>query len=386
MKKSTQIIHDPYEAPAGFKSPQPGVFKASTVYFENAQARRTLIEGQRIGYAYGLDGTPTTYTLEQRVAHLEGGTFCSLACSGLAAINMVNFGLLKSGDQLLLPDNVYEPSLETADGLFKDYGVTTSFYDPMQPQTLKDAMTDKAKLVWLEAPGSVTMEFPAFDELARIAREGGAYTALDTTWAAGLAFCAFDFGIDIALQALTKYPSGGGDVLMGSAVTRDERVHEQIQRARLLTGMGVSGNDAELVLRSLPTMNLRYHKQFEIAMQLARWCLGRSEFMAVLHPALEKSPGHESWKRLANQTGAGIFSVVFDSQYSLQQVERFIDALKLFKMGFSWGGSVSLVMSYNLPKLRKKPKWNGILVRFCIGLEDVEDLQEDLEQALAALV
>ena len=385
MKKSTQIIHDPYEAPAGFKAPQPGVFKASTVYFENAKARRTLIEGQRIGYAYGLDGTPTTYTLEQRIAHLEGGTYCALACSGLAAINMVNFALLKSGDQLLLPENVYEPSRETADDLFKDFGITTAFYDPMHPETLKSAMTEKTKLVWLEAPGSVTMEFPAFDELARIAREGGAYTALDTTWAAGLAFCGFDYGVDIVVQALTKYPSGGGDVLMGGVVTRDERINEFIIRARLLTGMGISGNDAELVLRSLPSMTLRYQKQFELAMGLAQWCIGRDEFMAVLHPALEKSPGHENWVRLANQIGAGIFSVVFDSRYNLEQVERFIDALKLFKIGFSWGGAVSLVMSYNLPKLRKAPKWDGILVRFCIGLEDVEDLQQDLAQALSTL-
>lgn len=385
MKKSTQIIHDPYVAPEGFQSTQPGVFKASTVYFKNAKARRELVEGQRVGYAYGLDGTPTTYTLEQRIAHLEGGEHCALACSGLAAINMVNFALLKTGDQLLLPENVYEPSLETADGLFKDYGVVTSFYDPMKPESLKAVMTDKAKLVWLEAPGSVTMEFPAFDALARIAREGGAYTALDTTWAAGLAFCGFDFDVDMVVQALTKYPSGGGDVLMGSVVTRNEEIHQMVVRARLLTGMGISANDAELVLRSLPTMSLRYHKQFELAMSLAQWCLGRDEFSAVLHPALERSPGHQDWVRLSNQTGAGIFSVVFDKRYTLEQVERFIDALKLFKMGFSWGGSVSLVMSYNLPKLRKDPKWDGILVRFCIGLEDAEDLQQDVEQALAFL-
>lgn len=394
MKKVTQLIHHSYKPPESFESPQPGIFKASTVYFPSAQAVRELTWLDKSSYTYGLHGTPTTFILEERIASLEGGRYCSLACSGLAAINLVNLALLKTGDQLLLPENVYEPSVEAADSLFKGFGVTTAYYDPMQPQTLKNAMTEKAKLVWLEAPGSVTMEFPALDELIKIARAGGAYTALDNTWSSGLAFCGFELGqdaqgqiigADIVMQALTKYPSGGGDVLMGSVVTRDAAIHRQIQKAHALIGMGVAANDVELVLRSLPTLALRYHKQFKQAFELAQWCQERDEFAAVLNPALQASPGHDEWLRLSHKTGAGIFSVVFDRRFSQAQIDRFVDALKLFKIGYSWGGPVSLVMAYDLPHMRKHPHWDGMLVRFCIGFEDVQDLKDDLAQALKVM-
>lgn len=394
MKKDTQLIHHAYKPPQAFESPQPGVFKASTVYFPNTQATRDQTWLDKSGYTYGLHGTPTTYILEERITSLEGGKYCSLACSGLAAINLVNLALLKTGDQLLLPENVYGPSIETSDALLKNFGVTTTFYDPMQPQTLKDAMTPRAKLVWLEAPGSVTMEFPALDELIKIARAGGAYTALDNTWSAGLAFCGFELGqdeqgqsigVDIVMQALTKYPSGGGDVLMGSVVTRDAAIHRLIQKMHALIGMGVSANDVELVLRSLPTIAVRYHKQFEQALELSQWCQKRNEFSAVLNPALEASPGHPEWLRLSDKTGAGIFSVVFDRRFSQAQVDRFVDALRCFRIGYSWGGPVSLVMPYNLPEMRKQPQWDGILVRFCIGFEDVQDLKDDLAQALQTM-
>lgn len=397
MKRATRIIHTPYRAPDDFAAPQAGVFKASTVFFPNAQAVRERTWMDRSSYTYGLHGTPTTYALEERIAHLEGGSYCVLTPSGLSAIAMVNLALLKSGDHMLLPDNVYGPSIEMAKGLLQDLGITFSVYNAMEPASLRSAITSQTKLIWLEAPGSVTMEFPALDELVQIARDAGIVTALDNTWAAGLAFCGFELGkdqqgqtlgADIVVQALTKYPSGGGDVLMGSVVTRDVNLHTRVQRAHMFMGIGVAGNDAELVLRSLSSMVLRYKAQYETGLCLAKWCQQRSEFSAVLFPPLPDSPGYEHWQRLSNGTGAGLFSVVFDARYTQQQIDRFIDALKFFKLGYSWGGPISLVMFYDLSDICSSKSAYlaaGTLVRFSVGLEAVEDLQSDIEQALQFL-
>lgn len=395
MKSDTGLIHDPYTPPKGFEAPMPGVFKASTVFFPNVKAMRERRWMDKSSYTYGLHGTPTTYALEERIAHLEGGRYCALTPSGLAAIALVDLALLHTGDHLLLPDNVYGPSRETAEGLLKKMGITYALYDPMQPASLRAALTPNTKLVWLEAPGSVTMEFPPLDELAQIAHEARALTALDNTWAAGLALCGFELGedthgnaigVDIVMQALTKYPSGGGDVLMGSVVTRDPSLHRMLQRAHMHMGIGVSGNDAETLLRSLPTLSLRYKAQFEQARSLAQWCEKRTEFSAVLYPALAKCPGYAHWKRLCGDCGAGLFSVILDERYALEQVDRFVDALRLFKIGYSWGGPISLVMPYDLRDMRDEPTYKGILVRFSLGFEAQEDLRDDLAQALAKLV
>src|SRR4051812_32827628 len=226
-KPVTDLIHHPYEPPAGFHAPQPGVFKASTVIFANVAAMRARDWKHKHGYTYGLHGTPTTFMLEERIAALEGGLQCLLVPSGLAAIANVGMALLKAGDEVLLPDNVYGPNRALAEGEFKGWGITYQLYDPMKPADLDARISAKTKLVWLEAPGSVTMEFPDLPQLVRICRRKGVTCGLDNTWGAGLAFQAFDLvpgenlGVDLSVHALTKYPSGGGDVLMGSIVTRD---------------------------------------------------------------------------------------------------------------------------------------------------------------------
>ena len=390
-KPVTDLIHHPYQPPAGFHAPQPGVYKASTVIFPNVAAMRARDWKHKNGYTYGLHGTPTTFTLEERIAALEGGLQCVLVPSGLAAIANVGMALLKSGDELLLPDNVYGPSRALADGEFRAWGITHQLYDPMKPGDLEARIGPKTKLVWLEAPGSVTMEFPPLVQLARICRDKGVIAALDNTWGAGLAFDGFAAGADIVVQALTKYPSGGGDILMGSIVTRDEKLHQQLKLTHMRLGFGIGGNDAEAVLRSLPSMAVRYRAQDAAGRQLARWFAGREEVGQVLHPALEGSPGHEHWRALCGDDGvaAGLFSVVFHERHAVRQVDAFCDALKLFKLGYSWGGPVSLVVPYDIPSMRSAAlgTWThkGVLVRFSVGLEDADDLQADLAQALAAL-
>jgi cysteine-S-conjugate beta-lyase len=396
MKKPiTELIHHPYVAPAGFTSPQPGVFKASTVIFPNVAALRSRDWKTKTGYTYGLHGTPTTFALEERIATLEGGLHCVLVPSGLAALATVAMSLLKTGDEVLIPDNGYGPNKALAEAELRAWGITHQIYDPMNPADLQARLTGATRLVWLEAPGSVTMEFPDLPELVRVCRAAGAVVALDNTWGAGLAFNPFELvdgvAVDISVHALTKYPSGGGDVLMGSIVTRDQALHQQIKLTHMRVGFGIAGNDAELVLRSLPSLTVRYRAHDASARQLAAWLKDRPEVGCLLHPAFQGSPGHRHWQALCGErdAAAGLFSVVFDERYSPAQVDAFCNALRLFKLGYSWGGPVSLAVPYDIPSMRSARLgcWThkGTLVRFSVGLEAVDDLRADLELALAAL-
>ncbi|MBC7682761.1 MAG: PLP-dependent transferase [Ferruginibacter sp.] len=394
---TTQLIHHPYTPPAGFDAPQPGVFKASTVIFPNVAAMREREWKDKSAFTYGLHGTPTTFQLEERLCTLEGGLYCVLVPSGLAAIANVALALLKSGDSMLLPDNVYGPNKALADGQLARWGIATQVYDAMDPADLAAKMTDTTRLVWVEAAGSVTLEFPDLPALVRICQARGVVCALDNTWGAGLAFNPFDLlpgtspalGVDISAHALTKYPSGGGDVLMGSVITREPALHHKIQRTHMHLGLGVGANDAELVLRSLSSMALRYHAHDAATRALALWCTQQPAFAQVLHPALADSPGHAHWQALCRSgAAAGLFSVVLDARYTGAQVDAFCDALQLFKIGYSWGGPMSLVVPYGLASMRKK--WppsivQGTLVRFSVGLESVADLQADLAHALQYL-
>lgn len=398
---TTQLIHHPYRPPAGFEAPLPGIFKASTVFFPNVAAMRARDWKNKAGYTYGLHGTPTTFLLEERLCSLEGGSQCLLAPSGLAAIATVALGLLRTGDDVLIPDNAYGPNKALAQGELAAWGITHQLYDPMSPQDLAAKINERTRLVWLEAPGSVTMEFPDLCAQVRLCRDRGVTTALDNTWGAGLAFKPFDLdgtdpgglSVDISVQALTKYPSGGGDVLMGSVITRDEGLHHRLKLSHMRLGVGVGANDAESVLRSLPSIALRYRAQDLAGRELARWCERQPQFSQVLHPAQAGSPGHAHWQQLCGGIGAagpqaglaaGLFSVIVDPVHDQARVDAFCDALKLFRIGYSWGGPISLVVPYELDSMRSA--WpehlaRGTLVRFSVGLEAVADLIHDLERA-----
>lgn len=392
----TGLIHHPYQPPANFAAPLPGIHKASTVFFADVAAMRARDWKTKAGYTYGLHGTPTTFTLEARIAALEGASECLLVPSGLAAIALVSFALLKSGDEVLIPDNAYGPNKALATGELANFGITHRLYDAMDPADLAAKLGERTRLVWLEAAGSVTMEFPDLMALAGLCRAHGAVSVLDNTWGAGLAFDPFDFersgqGVDLSVHALTKYPSGGGDVLMGSVATRDARLHQALKLTHMRMGWGVGVGDVETILRALPSIALRYVAHDRAARELARWFETREEIAQVLHPALDGSPGHAHWARLcgASDLAAGLFSVVFDERFSSDQVDRFCDGLRLFRLGYSWGGPISLVVPYDIGLMRDPAvaRWphRGTLVRFSIGLEAVEDLRADLAQALDAL-
>lgn len=402
----TGLIHHPYTPPAGFEAPQPGVFKASTVYFPTVADMRQREWKDKSGYTYGLHGTPTTYLLEERLCSLEGGLQCVLVPSGLAALALVALAVLQTGEEVLIPDNAYGPNKALAEGELRHFGIAHRFYDPMNPEDLSQQISAQTRLVWLEAPGSVSMEFPDLPELVRRCRERGILCALDNTWGAGLAFGAFDLlgdvqggqcgqgslAVDISAHALTKYPSGGGDVLMGSVITRDAALHLKIKLCHMRLGLGVAANDAETVLRSLPSIGLRYAAHDQTARALARWWQAQPQCVQLLHPAFAGAPGHAHWLSLCDRKpgaglAAGLFSVMLDPRFGQDQVDAFCDGLKLFKIGYSWGGPVSLVVPYDLATMRQN--WPahltlGTLVRFSTGLESAQDLVLDLHQALHA--
>jgi cystathionine beta-lyase len=385
-KKSLQTLltATDYRPPEGFSAFPSAIHHASTVLFKNVAALRARNWQEKSGYTYGLHGTPTTFTLEARLAEIEGGTHCLLAPSGLAAIAMINLALLKSGDDVLLPDNAYNPNRELAHWLQSDFGISSQFYDPMIGEQIGELIKPNTRLIWTEAPGSVSMEMPDVPAICRAAKAHGVPVALDNTWSAGLVFRAFEHGVDIVMQALTKYQSGGSDALMGAVITRDKALHRKIDTAHMRLGMGVSADDTYLVLRGLPTMKLRFDAHDAAARKIAAWLQQRPEIAQVLHPALEGCPGHAIWKR--DFTGAaGLFSVLFNPAYTEAQTDRFIDSLKLFKIGYSWGGANSLAVPYRMTQIRREWPHAGQLVRFNIGLEEVEDLINDLTQAFKSL-
>jgi cystathionine beta-lyase len=385
-KKSTQtsLIHTDYRAPEGFAAFPTAIHHASTVLFKDVASLRSRDWMHKNAYTYGLHGTPTTFTLEARLAAIEGGTHCLLAPSGLAAIAMVDLALLKTGDDVLLPDNVYNPNRELGAWLERDFGIGARFYDPLIGAGIADLIQPNTRLIWTEAPGSVSMEVPDLPAICAAAKARGVLVALDNTWSAGLALRAFELGVDISMQALTKYQSGGSDVLMGAVVVRDQALYERITGSHMRLGMGVSGDDAYLVLRGLPTMKLRFDAHDAGARKVAAWLKERPEIAKVLHPAFPDCPGHDMWQRDFSGAG-GLFSVVFDARYTEAQTDRFVDALELFGIGYSWGGAHSLAVPYRMAGMRRNWADAGTLVRFNIGLEDPDDLIADIARALATL-
>ncbi|RZL11379.1 MAG: cystathionine beta-lyase [Rubrivivax sp.] len=400
---STDLIHHAYEAPGGFRSVVPGIHKASTVIFEDTAALQARQWKDKSGYTYGLHGTPSTFILEERLATLDGGLQCLLAPSGLAAIALVGLSLLRSGDEVLIPDNAYGPNKDFARVELAQWGITHRFYDPLDAEALAGLITECTRLLWLEAAGSVTLEFPDLTGLLAVARQHpDLVVALDNTWGAGLAFDPFALtdtaaapdassqAVDISVHALTKYPSGGGDVLMGSVVTRNEALHLKLKMTHMRLGLGVGANDVEAILRGLPSMPLRYAAHDAATRRIAQWCAQRAEPSQVLHPALPGSPGHAFWARTCRAAG-GLVSLVFDGdRFTAERVNAFVDALNLFKIGYSWGGPMSLAVPYALRGMRQHGAFaatgqGGALVRLAIGLEEPDDLIDDLNRAFKTL-
>ena len=379
----TRLIHSDVEVPQGFRSLSTPVYRGSTVLFDEAAAASDRWNQHEVGYTYGLYGTPTTLELAGRVCELERGFRTIITPGGQAAISLIHLALLKSGDHVLLPESIYGPNRMFSNGVLRRFGVEVGYYPPGAGAEIRNEFRANTRLVWCESPGSITMEVQDIPAITQAARAHGALTVLDNTWSAGIYLDAFAHGIDVTMQALTKYVGGHSDLLLGSVTVRDRKILELLGETHQTLGFAASPDDCSLALRGMKTMAVRLRAVEQNALALAQWLGGRPEIELVLHPALPSCPGHELWKR--DFTGAsGLFSIVFRPQYSKEQVLAFIDALRLFKIGYSWGGVTSLVMTYDLQS-PKRPAYGSRLVRLYTGLEAIEDLIADVEQALAAI-
>ncbi|HEU0054510.1 MAG TPA: PLP-dependent transferase, partial [Longimicrobium sp.] len=306
----TRLVQPRVEVPAGFRSLATPVYRGSTTLFEHAAEVRDHWDQRRTPYSYGLYGTPTTLELAARVADLEGGGHTFLTPGGQAAISLVYLAFAGAGAHVLVPDSAYGPNRELADRVLARLGIETEYYDPMIGGGIASLLRPNTRLVWCESPGSVTMEVQDVPAIASAARRAGAVTAIDNTYAAGVLFDAFAHGVDVTLQALTKYVGGHSDLLLGSVTVRDEALYQRLGDTHQLLGMGVSPDDCSLALRGLQTLAVRLRVLEENTLAVASWLEARPEIERVLHPAFPSSPGHELWKR--DFTGsASVFSVVF---------------------------------------------------------------------------
>jgi cystathionine beta-lyase len=380
----TKLIHSDAHAPEGFRSLSIPVYRGSTVLFPNAAAVDDAWDQYQVGYTYGLYGTPTTLELAARICELEKGFRTLITPGGQGAIALINLAFLEAGDYMLVPESIYTPNRKFAADVLRRFGVEVTFYPPTIGAGIESLFRKNTRLVWCESPGSITMEVQDVPAIVDAAHRVGAMVVLDNTWSAGVYFDAFAHGVDVTMQALTKYVGGHSDLLLGSITVRDKAAYKRLGSTHQLVGCAASPGDCSLALRGMKTLAVRLKALQEAALALARWLAEQPEIELVLHPALPSCPGHEFWKR--DFTGsAGLFSIVFQRQFTKPQVLRFVDALELFEIGYSWAGVTSLAVAYDFHSSQSRPDYGHRIVRLNIGLEDVDDLKADLARALESM-
>jgi cystathionine beta-lyase len=378
---TTKLIHTEAHPPGGFRSLVTPVYRGSTTLFPNATAVRDDWRHDA-GYTYGLYGTPTTRELAARIAELEHGDHTFLTPGGQAAIALIYLAFSGAGDHVLLPDSAYGPNRILADDVLGRLGIEVECYPPLAGARIEELMRPNTRLVWCESPGSVTMEVQDVPAIVEVAHRHGANVALDNTYAAGVYFDAFAHGVDVTMQALTKYVGGHSDLLLGSVTVKRRDAYERIGVVHMGLGMGASPDDCSLALRGLQTLGVRLEALSQRALRVAHWLSEQPAIVTVLHPALPSCPGHDIWRR--DFTGStSVFSIVFAEGTSHEAIALFVDALALFKVGYSWGGVTSLAVPWFDLHRAQGTSYGGRLVRLNVGLEDPDDLIADLDQALS---
>ncbi len=380
----TRLLHSGATVPQGYRSLATPVYRGSTTLFPSASAVTDKWDQERVGYTYGLYGTPTSLELASRICEMENGRHTILTPGGQSAISLIDFALLHAGDHILVPRSVYAPNRQLTTALLSRFGISATFYDPLIGGEIAFLMNENTRLVWTESPGSVTMEVQDVPAIAAAAHERNALVVLDNTWSAGVLFDAFAHGVDVTMQAITKYIGGHSDLLLGSITVRDEATYQKLGAARQVIGCATSPDDCSLALRGLQTLAVRLAAVEASALEIARWLTDRPEVQRVLHPALPSCPGHDFWKR-DFLGSSGVFSVVFKPGPTREQVFAFVDSLELFEVGYSWAGTTSLAVAYTIAPAPNRPAYEHRLVRFSIGLESCDDLIADLEQGLRQL-
>ncbi len=385
MNDQTACVLTPRVATEGFDPLGIGVHRASTIVFKDAASYTTRGSRGHQGYSYGLYGTPTTRTLEAKLTQLEGGAWTFLAPSGQAANALAILPFVVAGDHVLVVDTAYPPMRDFAETDLRRLGVAVDFFDPLSLSDLAGKLRPNTRLVWCESPGSTTMEVMDLPQVAGLARGAGALVGVDNTWATPINFKPLAFGADIVTEALTKYVSGHSDVLMGSITLRDEALIQPVRGALGRMGIGVSSDDASLVLRGFETLDLRLRHSAAVAQRLAEQLTRHPLVRRVLYPTLPCCPGHDNWRR-DFRGASGVFSIAFTAAASAH-VEAALDAFRGFAIGASWGGSRSLVAPMPVRSFRSATTWEeaDIVLRVSIGLEAEDELSADFERFLADL-
>ncbi|NNN46999.1 cystathionine beta-lyase [Vibrio sp. 2-2(8)] len=363
----------------------PPIQRASTVVFDSvAEKNQATVNRANKTLFYGRRGTHTHFAFQEAMVEIEGGVGCALFPCGAAAIANSILSFVQTGDHILMVDTCYEPTRDFCEKIMKKMGIETTYYPPTIGEGIRALIQPNTKVLFTESPGSITMEVQDIPTLARVAHEHDIIVMLDNTWAAGVNFSPFEHGVDISIQAATKYIVGHSDVMLGTAIA-NEKCWDQLREQSYLMGQCVSPDDAYLGLRGLRTLDVRLRQHAQNSLAIAHWLAEQPEVDHVRHPALETCPGHEFYQR--DFTGGnGLFSFVLKSS-DIKATTALLDGMQHFSMGFSWGGFESLILA-NEPKsfdsLRTvaHPHFAGTLIRVHIGLEDVDDLIADLKAGL----
>lgn len=386
MKKDTKLINAGRQSKWTRGVVNPAVERASTVVFDSVKAMKhaTANRGNQVLF-YGRRGTSTSFAFSDAMNELEGGEGCAIYPSGTAAITNAILSFVKTGDHILMVDTAYEPTRDFCDKMLKNLGIETTYYDPLIGKNIETLIQPNTSLVFLESPGSITMEVQDVPGIAEVAHKHNCIVMLDNTWGAGVNFKPFDYGVDVSVQAATKYIVGHSDVMLGTATTTSEH-WEQLRENSYLMGQCTSPDDLYLAMRGIRTLSVRLKQHQESALKVANWLAEREEVDTILHPAFDSCPGHEYFKRdFEGSNGLFSFTLTRGDQASLNAL---LDGMHHFKMGYSWGGFESLILgNTNVGRIRSATHWEHPfpLIRLHIGLEDVDDLIDDLSKGFDRL-
>ena len=384
-KDATLTVHAGRHPEQQFGVINPPVYHVSTVTFPTVAALEAASQHPYEGVYYGRYGTPTSFALEEAVAALEGGSRAIATSSGLAAICAALIAFTRAGDHVLVTDSAYAPTRKFCDGVLKRFGVETTDVDPTIGADIAALIRPTTRLVFLESPGSLTFEVQDVPAIAQVAHAQGALVAMDNTWGTPLFFKPFDKGVDISIQAATKYIVGHADAMLGTLTTRDEALWKQLKGTVAAFGYSAGSDECYLALRGLRSLSARLERHQRTTLDVAQWLEGRDEVAQVLYPALSSHAGYELWRR--DFSGAcGLFGVILKPA-SKAAVDAMLDGMTLFAMGFSWGGFESLILDNSRQVIRTASPWNpaGPLLRIHAGLEEADDLKADLEDGLKRL-
>lgn len=394
-RQATKIVHAGRDPKQQGGMVNPPIYQSSTIVFPTLQdllyAERGYADSNKIEpyeLKYGRYGTQTNFALEQAITEIEGGYSSFITAGGASAINTALIAFLGQGDHLLLIDNVYSPTRGFTDKFLKKFGIETTYFDPLIGTDIEKLIQKNTKAIFLESPGSLTFEIPDVPAICNVAKKHGIVTILDNSWGSGIYYKPLNHGVDISVTALTKYINGHSDAMMGAITLGDKKHFKAMYEAFKYMAVTAAPFSSYMVQRGLRTAKIRMDHSFKSALELAKWLEQRPEVQKLFYPALESDCNHAIWKR--DFTGAaGLFSFALHDQYPQKAIAAMVDTLNFFSMGYSWGGYESLILPFDVKGARTATTWpynNKTCFRINVGLEDIDDLKEDLDQAFKRLL